>query len=471
MSRIEANRVNLHILSPIHVGSGQELDPFSYVIRNSDLLLIDLVKWMADYEDKDTLRQMMNSDNFAEVRSFISEKFDSDAAVLAKLPVESPKLLNTYSKVIRDKDPRNQVLVEAMTRNEIEGIAYIPGSSIKGAIRTAIANRFTLAAKVGPGDGHKGAYSRKIFGAVNVDPMRYLKVGDISLQRFGSAIVEAVGYPLKEDKTLTPKGFKEVSLSICQTGEEIVYPLKLSLTQFGLHGQKVNLPFIVEALHDFYVPKYENEYRKFFDSPRALKIQHAISPMNVAVANLKSNETLIRIGHFSHVECVTLDEVRRPVTRFVKGRRMPWGTTRTLANGILPFGWAKLEFLDLESKPRNEKKWPFSTMIEEDITRKPSSYSHKKPLDSEQVRKEKITHFKAALDHSQNISGDIDLFIGMVNNQDEEVLSQKLCRILLEKAMGLPKKKKFTRALADGKKWAERLKALCDEAGIDIQEE
>jgi hypothetical protein len=82
--------------------------------------------------------------------------------------------------------------------------------------------------------------------------------------------------------------------------------------------------------------------------------------MSLEIANIKTNETLIRIGHFSHVECITLDGVREPKTRSVSGRPMPYGTTRTLANGLYPFGWAKLEFVDLESVPRSENGWPFS---------------------------------------------------------------------------------------------------------------
>ena len=42
----QPHRVNLHILSPIHIGTGQELDPFSFVIKDETLFFIDLMKWM-----------------------------------------------------------------------------------------------------------------------------------------------------------------------------------------------------------------------------------------------------------------------------------------------------------------------------------------------------------------------------------------------------------------------------------------
>jgi hypothetical protein len=46
---------------------------------------------------------------------------------------------------------------------------------------------------------------------------------------------------------------------------------------------------------------------------------------------------------------------------------LPWGKTRTLANGIYPFGWVKLEFWGLESVPRDKEQWPFPLQELENI--------------------------------------------------------------------------------------------------------
>lgn len=354
-------RVNLHILSPIHIGTGQELDAFSYVIRNRGLFLIDLVKWMESYPEKDKLDNMMDSDNFAIIRSFIAEQFNLESAVRCSIPVDNPNLLETYRKVIKERNPRNQVLISPMIRNEVNMDAYIPGSSIKGAMRTAIANRFVEPAGVTKKDSRgRNDYNFKIFGQINKDPMRGLKISDVPLGKSNTVVVEAKEYPLNPDKPLTPKGHMETTLSLSHTNKPFVYPLKLSLAPFELHGAKVDPKFIVDSLYHFYVPKYEEEYSKFFQPQDSQAVQEGIIPMNKVVANLRTNETLIRIGHFSHVECITLDKVRDPKTRMGRGRRpLPWGTTRTLANGIYPFGWAKLEFLDLGERPRPAKDWPF----------------------------------------------------------------------------------------------------------------
>ena len=117
--------VNLHILSPIHIGTGQELEPFSYIIRDKGLFLIDLVKWMEHYPEKDNLERMMESDNYANIRSFIAEHFELESAVHCSVPVDDPSLLDTYKKAIKERDPKNQVLISPAMRNEITMEAYI----------------------------------------------------------------------------------------------------------------------------------------------------------------------------------------------------------------------------------------------------------------------------------------------------------------------------------------------------------
>lgn len=366
--QLKQYRVNLHVLSPIHVGTGEDLDPFSYVIRNNTLYLIDLIEWIDSFLDKDKLESMMDSDNFANVRSFIADHFNLKSAVRCSIPVDDPTLIEVYDESIQKRDPRNQVLISPTMRNEITMSAYIPGSSLKGAIRTAIANGFVKSAGVTSKDNRgRSDYNAKIFGQINKDPMRWLKISDVNLGQSSTAIVEAKEYPMNPDKPLTPKGHTEVALSFCHTGKPVVYPLRWSMADFDLHRKKVDANFIIESLYRFYVTKYEEEYKKFYKSPVAEPIKQGILPLNKVVGGMRTNETLVRMGHFSHVECITLDGVRNPRTRRGRdGRPLPYGTTRTLANGIYPFGWAKLEFLDLESKPRPERKWPFPVKAEED---------------------------------------------------------------------------------------------------------
>lgn len=366
MPQLKKHRINLHLLTPLHVGTGQDFDPFSYVIEGDRLHFIDLIKWMDAFQDKNTLNKMMESDNFAAVRTFIAKHISAKDFSIASIPIDCPNLLSTYKRAIDNQDPRNQVLISPMMRNEVNMETYTPGSSIKGAIRTALANRFVDVAKVTSNDVRRSRgnpdYNEKIFGRINNDPMKWLKIPDVSLGSDATVIVEAKEHSLNPDKSLTPKGFYEVVRGLSQTRSSVVKPFSVSLATFEIDRQKIDAAFIIESLFKFYVPKYQEEYRKFYS---AGNIQGILEPVNQEINSMKTNEALIRIGHFSHVECVTLDKVRKPRTRRGRdGRPLPWGTTRTLANGLHPFGWVKIEFCDIKAEARQPLQWSKSQKFE-----------------------------------------------------------------------------------------------------------
>ena len=56
-----------------------------------------------------------------------------------------------------------------------------------------------------------------------------------------------------------------------------------------------------------------------------------------------------------------------------------------------------------------------------------------------------------------------------IKAQQDKALQKELCAILLETAMRLSKKSKFSKALSNKKNWAIKLKALCDELGLKVQ--
>ena len=352
--QFEKYTAEFEILTPVHIGTGEELDPFSYVIRDGCLHFIDLVKWMESYEDQETLLRMTDTDNFAVLRSFVAENISLEKAGMGSVKVESQKLLKTYEKAIKERDPKNQVLVSPMMRNYVTGQAYIPGSSVKGAIRTALANPCVGPALVRKGDREA---SEKIFGRIKDDPMRGLKIPDISLGPDATVIVEPVEVSYKPAKSPTPKGHVEAAHALA-TGKPNMRSAVLSLTPFSLHGARVDAQYLLDALNDFYVHKYVQEALRFYNAGPVARVGKILEPVNCIVKNLASNEAILRVGRFSHVECMTLDDVRAPKTRMKNGRPMPYGTTRTLANQLVPFGWIKVRLPGLPLKDKEPYPWP-----------------------------------------------------------------------------------------------------------------
>jgi CRISPR type III-A-associated RAMP protein Csm5 len=343
--RTDIHPVRLHLLSPVHIGTGEELDPFSYVIRDNFLHFVDTGRWAAETPEATLLEKTVSAAGFAAVRSLIARNIDVARYSIGRIEVRSKNLLDTYRYSIERQDARNQVLVSPLPRGAADRRAYIPGSSLKGAVRTALANAFVQAAGVKSEDARgRPDYNQKIFGTIRQDPLRHLKFRDIPLPQDATVIFEAREFSMKPDKRSTPKGYFEAAAGGIDTGKSIIYETTISLSPFALHGKMVDRAFLIESLNAFYKPKFFEEREKFYARQHGQAVYKATAPLAKSLETMKPHEALVRLGHFSHVECVTLDGVRRPVTRYVKSRQLPWGTTRTLAEGLYPFGWVILDF-------------------------------------------------------------------------------------------------------------------------------
>jgi hypothetical protein len=138
-----------------------------------------------------------------------------------------------------------------------------------------------------------------------------------------------------------------------------------------------------------------------------------------------------------------------------------------------------LEFLDINAEDRPAQKWPFSledrghyfpvdtsTAEPSAETKAPRVPITETPVDPEKLRKEKLEQFQSVVNQSTNIAGQIDDFINRIRAQEDSELKKEMCEALLKKAKGLPKKKKYSAAVNQGKAWALKLRELCEELGI-----
>jgi hypothetical protein len=120
------------------------------------------------------------------------------------------------------------------------------------------------------------------------------------------------------------------------TGQSVVFETALSIDD-----ALISTKFLSKALSDseiinackvFYHDKMEKEYKKFYADTEAQVFSRQILDMP-----LDDNSFFLRVGRFSGVESVTLDEYRNPRPPQGKG----WGDTRNLAEGLYPMGWIK----------------------------------------------------------------------------------------------------------------------------------
>lgn len=115
-------RYQLHFITPVYIGSGLKLDKMDYVVRGGRVLVINQRR-LADHGgiDPDELSDAMEARTF-DIGAFLNRKGIDPTGVTA------------YS-IACSRSPQGEIL--ACLKDGL-GNPYIPGSSIKGALRTMI---------------------------------------------------------------------------------------------------------------------------------------------------------------------------------------------------------------------------------------------------------------------------------------------------------------------------------------------
>ena len=140
--------LELEFLTPVHVGTGSELDPFRYVLEDgggkarSILRLVDFERFIADHADDAEINRALADKEFGDLRAFLAERLlRSPDYTLARLPVNSSKFVKKYREQIDGRRGEHQLLISPLPRScATPQRAYLPGSNLKGAIRTAVGN-------------------------------------------------------------------------------------------------------------------------------------------------------------------------------------------------------------------------------------------------------------------------------------------------------------------------------------------
>ncbi len=142
---------------------------------------------------------------------------------------------------------------------------------------------------------------------------------------------------------------------------------------------------------------------------------------------------------------------------FPKSRRLV-----TVNGKHLPMGWARLSFTpkaDLEKQEENERS---HTILQQKKAEEAKQQAEK--ISTEQD----LANFKHRVSECRNLPGEIDDFIQQVKRKEKADVRKKMIEALLAQANSLGKKKKFSKALKDDKKWALKLKDLCEENDVSL---
>jgi CRISPR-associated protein Csm5 len=363
---IQACTLTLQPLSPIHVGSGLTLDPFQYTIEERDgetwLRILDIDHRLSTLSEKQRsefltverrgdwpgLRAWMQSackeEKFTRYRVLV----EYGCAGALKAMASNDRSLGEIHLMIRDAD---------------SGRPFIPGSSIKGAIRTAVVDRFasrgdeqTLFNEAARARRSSASFEAAVLGHqrdngsadLYKDPFRQLAIEDIHLAANDCKIdqIKIVRKPNWQPRpgTSSAEGiamFRDVTFSVLDGETDIAFRSGARLYPSMQREAKlpVELTFerVCEACNHFYLPRLRHELATFLQPRPGAANAEVVEVLERSVASLDPNQCLIRLGRHSHFECVT---VSPPLSRPPEKRGS--GATRSYAGGTYPLGWAIL---------------------------------------------------------------------------------------------------------------------------------
>lgn len=347
--------IRLEILSPVHIGSGAMLSPLEYRIEQEPdgyyVYTIDYEAWLDSLsiaEAKDFTHRFAISD-LKEIWKIFRDKIDKEAFAIAKNKCSK----KAYGLSVKIKD------IVSATRNPLNAAMLIPGSSIKGAIRTAIIDHHDK------NENLKNAMLRNEYKKqldsmfettseiaskeITENAFQALKVSDFELLPNESEFVKARMSELDAVKDEKDNGIK----TICEVvPASKAYKFgKLCMSRFIENHNASRSPHIAkfplndwsfenlrEVCNKFYSDRFNEDYEKFYLKHHFVQTKHFVDNLFGKID--VENAILLRIGHYSHIECMTVSDYAPKIKLF--------GNTRTLADDIYPFGWVLLHKCSME---------------------------------------------------------------------------------------------------------------------------
>ncbi len=361
--RSETYRIKADILTPLHIGDGTDLEPLDYVISDR-FYKVKLGEWLSTLQGEKlaefkrlTTREYKKTSILVALRRFVREGIDT--ARFAEWVAEvDDSVKESYEA--RSESETSKLTVSPFTRTN--SIPFIPGSSIKGAFRTAYLNRLCKTNERVRRSGYKkradfaeGELLRalvkdkdgKDIFSIDKDPFRAVKIRDAILPEGATVFIETVNYR-RNGRTgfIEPTGIKtitEVTHSVL-TGEELSIEFEmiidhkvLSEARSGIdrmHKKRMNIHSMLEACNSFYSEALNEEMERFLNNTRNTdRIKEAYR----RVINGASGGYLFRLGWGSGLISMTLRELR------VANK---YGKSKHLVNGICPMGFVKLTHIN-----------------------------------------------------------------------------------------------------------------------------
>lgn len=378
-------RLVIEPLTCVHVGTGKQLTLLDYTVREMKSGEDLYMKFSSDSilnriaTDSAKVREFeiaSSSGNMKDLQSFFQNNFSANDDL--EYPCETTKEFSELYLINKTKDSyENGAIVEQIYRPAGKKGPVIPGSSIKGCIRTAILNY--LMDQVSDKTYYKyidhqndikekfSGNSKKINNELSRmnnqiqkellenykdgknDPFRAIEFTDCSFPIKNSQITGVLKTVSVDQSTgelfisnSTQILVEAIKGSLMRGSESADCLLRLNtdlMKQDNGVTKAFNKTDIINSCNYFFWREFQSEYESFYkEATDCCDLITKLKQELNEIRNSNSNQFIIRLGRWSQVEFITFDEnLRAPQNK-------KYGTTRTVLNydgQYLPFGWCK----------------------------------------------------------------------------------------------------------------------------------
>lgn len=395
-------KIKIEPLTAVHIGTGEKLLPIDYTLvapKNSSTKnyvkfssdrIIDSILSSGTSQQKQELQKASDENNINALAAFFQKYFylgiDYDSRI-------TQSFFDLYSKKIKLGLFENSLEVNQILHHETK--PYIPGSSIKGAIRTAVLNKSLLKdlpqevyddlLEMANNEKQKdlrkaGKYDDKIqvkalsmlkvkdIDNAKLDPFRCIEITDCDFSSKTQLVGQMENLKIDRHKNeLQSESMQIIAESIsgkladCKfSSSEFLIRINEDLQNIELNNGfcinfQISLKEIISACNFFFRKQFNEEYKKFYqDAYDKIDKISELKQIIDAIPENSENEFLLRVGRWSQIEYVTFGkDFRNPKTPVKKGKVMPSGTSRTVLNyngQYLPMGWCKCTVENEEEK-------------------------------------------------------------------------------------------------------------------------
>ena len=388
---LHCHTLHLTPLSPLHLGTGEDYEPTNYIIADNALYAFDPAQAELDPAQRNKLLGVAKSGDIQRIQQYFADNPDPFRAAAHSISSVSPALASEYHKSlgkVAQREQRgnlvfNRLNIERTATNPHNHTPLIPGSALKGCLRTALMEM--RSEKQPPATFHLSnplkekreqlRYEEDLLGSFATDLLRLVKPADLNASGdIATHICYATNHKKKniigkDGRPVEAKGVTGRRETI-QHGQYRAFSGALTLHNLLLDHQprlknpEKNLPGeprpdlarLIRAANHYHLSRYKKE--------NELLLERGL----VAPAWQRSTEQLlrqlvpqfdagtillVRLGKNGGAEAKTLEKYAQIKIMGAKGAKPTYEKhTKTVwlaaentsdQHNLLPFGWALIE--------------------------------------------------------------------------------------------------------------------------------